>query len=70
VADKQGRLYVSDRANHRIQIFDQNGKLLDAWPDVPLPYSLLITDVQYLWSASGRTQKFTKYDQNGRLLSS
>jgi peptidylamidoglycolate lyase len=70
VADKQGRLYVSDRANHRIQIFDQNGKFLDAWPDVPLPYSLLITDDQYLWSASGRTQKFTKYDLNGRLLSS
>ncbi|MGE0449760.1 MAG: peptidyl-alpha-hydroxyglycine alpha-amidating lyase family protein [Vicinamibacterales bacterium] len=68
VADKQGRLYVSDRANHRIQVFDQNGKFLDAWPNVPLPYSLLMTDDQFLWSASGQTQKFTKYDLNGRLL--
>jgi peptidylamidoglycolate lyase len=68
VIDKQRRLYVSDRANHRIQIFDENGKFLDAWPNVPLPYSLLMTDDQFLWSASGDTQKFTKYDLNGRLL--
>jgi peptidylamidoglycolate lyase len=70
VADKQGRLYVSDRANHRIQIFDQNGKFLDAWTNVPLPYSLLMTADQFLWSASGQTQKFTKYDLNGKLLAS
>jgi hypothetical protein len=70
VIDKQRRVYISDRANHRIQIFDENGKFLDAWPNVPLPYSLLITDDQFFWSASGQTQKFTKYDLNGRLLSS
>ena len=70
VTDKQRRLYVSDRANHRIQIFDENGKFLDAWPNVPLPYSLLMTDDQFFWSASGQTQKFTKYDLNGRLRSS
>ena len=68
VADKQRRLYVSDRANHRIQIFDENGKFLDHWPNVPLPYSLLMTDDQFLWSASGQTMKFTKYDLNGKLL--
>jgi peptidylamidoglycolate lyase len=70
VSDKQRRLYVSDRANHRIQVFDENGKFLDAWPNVPLPYSLLMSDDQFFWSASGQTQKFTKYDLNGRLLSS
>ena len=70
VADKQRRLYVSDRANHRIQVFDENGKFLDAWADVPLPYSLLMTDDQFLWSASGQTQKFrprTGADRN-RLI--
>ena len=68
VTDKQRRLYVSDRANHRIQVFDENGKFLEAWPGVPLPYSLLLTDDGFFWSASGQTQKFTKYDLNGRLL--
>ena len=29
--DSRGRLFVSDRGNHRIQIFDQEGKLLDTW---------------------------------------
>jgi peptidylamidoglycolate lyase len=68
VIDKKNRLYVSDRANHRVQIFDENGKFLEAWPNVPLPYSFLMSDDQHLWSASGQTQKFTKYDLNGRLL--
>lgn len=26
--DKNGYIYVSDRCNHRIQVFDQNGKFL------------------------------------------
>ena len=68
--DKQRRLYVSDRANHRVQIFDENGKFLDMWTNVPLPYSFLMTDDQFLWSASGQTQKFTKYDLTGQLLAS
>src|SRR5687767_6802169 len=29
--DSRGRLFVADRGNHRIQIFDQDGKLLDTW---------------------------------------
>jgi len=29
--DARGRLFVADRGNHRIQIFDQDGKLLDTW---------------------------------------
>ena len=29
--DSRGRLFVADRGNHRIQIFDQEGKLLDTY---------------------------------------
>jgi DNA-binding beta-propeller fold protein YncE len=29
--DSQGRLFVADRGNNRIQIFDQNGRFLDMW---------------------------------------
>ena len=29
--DSRGRLFVADRGNRRIQIFDQDGKLLDTW---------------------------------------
>ena len=68
VVDKNRRLYVSDRANSRIQVFDENGKFLDAWPNVRRPYSLLLSDDQHLWVADGITQKFTKFDLNGKLL--
>jgi sugar lactone lactonase YvrE len=29
--DSKGRLFIADRGNRRIQIFDQDGKLLDTW---------------------------------------
>lgn len=29
--DSRGRLFVADRGNRRLQIFDQDGKLLDTW---------------------------------------
>ena len=29
--DSRGRLFVADRANNRIQIFDQDGDYLDEW---------------------------------------
>ena len=68
VVDKKNRVYISDRANSRVQVFDENGNFLDAWPNMRRPYSLLMTDDQYLWSADGTTQKFTKHDLNGKLL--
>ena len=36
--DKNREIYISDRANSRIQVFDENGKFLDAWPNVRRPY--------------------------------
>ena len=68
VVDKKNRVYISDRANSRVQVFDENGKFLDVWPNMRRPYSLLMTDDQHLWSADGTTQKFTKHDLTGKLL--
>jgi hypothetical protein len=49
-------------------VFDENGKFVDAWPNVRRPYSFLLTEDQHLWVADGVTQKFTKFDVNGKLL--
>ena len=68
VVDKNRRLYVSDRANSRIQVFDENGKFLDAWPNVRRPYALLLSADQHLWVSDGTTQKFLKFDLAGKLL--
>ena len=65
---KDRRVFVSDRSNSRVQVFDENGKFLDAWPNVRRPYSFLLTEDQHLWVADGTTQKFTKFDLTGKLL--
>jgi len=65
---KDRKVYVSDRANSRIQVFDENGKFLDAWPNMRRPYSLLMSKDQHLWVTDGITQKVLKYDLTGKLL--
>ncbi|MSR06124.1 MAG: hypothetical protein EXR93_03500 [Gemmatimonadetes bacterium] len=40
--DSQGRLFVGDRGNNRIQILDQSGKLLDTWYQFSRPSGIFI----------------------------
>ena len=41
--DSKGRLFVADRGNRRIQIFDQEGTFLDEWKQFGRPSGILIT---------------------------
>ena len=41
--DSRGRLFVGDRENNRIQIFDQNGKVLGIWHQFGRPSGITIT---------------------------
>jgi sugar lactone lactonase YvrE len=67
---KDRRLFVVDRAHHRIQVFDEEGKFLDMWKTGvhSLPYAHLITTDQFLWVADGRTNRILKYDLDGHYL--
>ena len=40
--DSRGRLFVADRGNARLQIFDQNGKFIDEWKQFGRPSGLYI----------------------------
>ena len=42
--DQQGRVFVCDRENDRIQIFDATGALLGVWTDVIRPADLVLRD--------------------------
>lgn len=42
--DPQGRLFVADRGNHRIQIFDQDGGYLGEWKQFSRPSGIAIRD--------------------------
>jgi hypothetical protein len=66
------RVFVNDRANSRVQIFDENGKYLDEWNFGPRPpmdiHSFIVTSDRKLWAADQGTHKILGYDLNGRFL--
>jgi peptidylamidoglycolate lyase len=66
--DARGRIYVADRDNARIQVFDNNGKYLDEWPDIRGVVSLMTTSEQSMWVLTGTTNRLLKYDLAGTLL--
>lgn len=40
--DSQGRVFVADRENSRLQIFDRQGKVLEVWKDIARPCEVFI----------------------------
>jgi DNA-binding beta-propeller fold protein YncE len=42
--DAEGRVYVADRENHRVQVFDDQGNHLDQWVNMHRPCGLHIED--------------------------
>jgi len=54
--DSRGRVFVGDRANNRIQIFDQDGKFLDGWTQFSRPSGICIdkNDVIYVSDSESR----------------
>lgn len=66
--DGMKRVFVADRSNNRIQIFDAQGKFLDQWPNIPSPAHLMISaDSKSLWVASNGADRIAKYDMHGVL---
>jgi DNA-binding beta-propeller fold protein YncE len=65
------RVFVNDRDNHRIQIFDENGKYLSEWKIGVSPSSLHFVQIgadRTLVTFDRNTHKMLKYDLDGRLL--
>ena len=50
-SDNNGYLYVCDRENHRIQVFDRNGRFEDAWSNVHRPCAVYIDNDQRVYVA-------------------
>ena len=59
--DSQGRLFVADRGNHRIQIFDQEGELLDIYHQFSRISGLYITDDDILYAIDSESQEGNHY---------
>ena len=68
VVDKAGRVYVGDRENARIQIFDADGRFLRQWTGIGYPYGLQITPDQHVWMVDGGFDRIIELDADGRIL--
>jgi DNA-binding beta-propeller fold protein YncE len=66
--DNQGRVYVGDRENQRIQIFDSEGKFIQQWTGIGYPYGLLITPDQHVWMVDGGYDRIVELDHDGKIL--
>jgi DNA-binding beta-propeller fold protein YncE len=58
--DSRGRLFVGDRANNRIQIYDQSGKLLDTWAQFSRPSGLYIDRQDMLYVADSESESVSR----------
>jgi hypothetical protein len=65
------RVFVNDRGDKRIQVFDENGKYLYEWSmgDDPSDIHLIYIGAdRMLWAADRGTSKMLKYDLDGHFL--
>ena len=53
--DSRGRLFVADRGNNRIQIFDQEGRYIDQWKQFGRPSGLFITKDDIIYVADSES---------------
>jgi DNA-binding beta-propeller fold protein YncE len=70
VDPQTGRVFVNDRGNRRIQVFDANGKPLDSWSvgAAPADIHLIYMDgSRMLWAFDRHSSKMIKYDLSGNL---
>ena len=72
IADRDGRIYVCDRENNRIQIFSADGEFVDMWPDLRRPLDIsLDRDGLFCISeggVSGLAPRISLIDQRGGVV--
>jgi hypothetical protein len=68
-ADNQGTIYVADRGNRRIQVYDSDLNYKKTYANVGAPWSVCVspTPNQFLFSGDGNG-KIYKLDLNGNLV--
>jgi DNA-binding beta-propeller fold protein YncE len=66
--DRQGRVYVADRENYRIQVFTPEGEFLHEWTHIGAPWGLYLTPEQILYVADGYNNRVLKLNLEGQIL--
>lgn len=63
-----GRLYVSDRENDRVQIFDENGRLLKVWPGLHSVDGLHAAADGFIYGAAGLDNALVRFAPTGEAV--
>jgi DNA-binding beta-propeller fold protein YncE len=67
--DSKGRVYVADRANSRVQVFDGSGRFLAKWTNVGQPWGLIYsTKEDLLYLCDGLNNRILKVNLEGQVL--
>jgi DNA-binding beta-propeller fold protein YncE len=70
LVDRQGKVYVADRENYRIQVFDGNGTFLQQWNHVGSPWGLAMSPDQHIYMADGYNNRVVKLTLEGKVVGS
>lgn len=69
VLDSAQRVYVADRSNQRVQIFDINGRFLGQWTDVGAPWGLdYVARENAIYMCDGLNDRVVKLNLDGQIL--
>ncbi len=58
--DSRGRLFVGDRNNNRVQIYDQDFKLLDSWAQFSRPSGVFIDANDVIYVADSESESISR----------
>jgi DNA-binding beta-propeller fold protein YncE len=62
--DERGSVFVADRENHRIQVFDRQGRFLDQWNNIHRACGLHIAGAGEQWVLVGELAPSYAFNQN------
>jgi DNA-binding beta-propeller fold protein YncE len=65
--DSKGQVYVADRENDRVQVFDQNGKFIRQFGGFA-PFGLFVTPGDEMFATDGRAHNVHRLTLNGKIL--
>jgi DNA-binding beta-propeller fold protein YncE len=68
ITDNKGQVYVADRENWRVQIFDPDGKFITQWAHVGRIFDLVQGSDGLFYTCDGTTGRVTQIDASGEVL--
>ena len=67
--DSRGLVYVADRSNSRVQVFDSSGKFVAKWTDIGQPWGLYyFAREDAIYMCDGLYNRIVKLDTKGNVL--